>query len=294
MIFRVMKLNNYTVIANNCIRNHEISLKAKGLHTLMMSLPDDWNYSMSGLKAMCKENDRSIENALAELKTHGYLKVEKKPPTPGHNKFHYIYSIYEVPYTEIEDGKFAVEVHNVPLESPPVEVHSVGVHSVGVHSVGVHSVEVQNRRQINTNKLNTNKLNTNKLNTEDKEPEKAKTGYDLILELYNTLCPSLPKAKSMNYKRKRAVKQLSSAHGVGDFKTVFSNAEQSNFCKGRSSSGSWRGADLDWLLDENHFTRTLEGRYNDSKDTPDEIYSGMTPTENLSELERRLMAEYES
>lgn len=56
-IVRVNKTNNYTVMSNYHLRNRELSLKAKGLLSLMLSLPDDWDYSIAGLVAICKENE---------------------------------------------------------------------------------------------------------------------------------------------------------------------------------------------------------------------------------------------
>ena len=53
-IIRVEKTNDYTVMSNNHFRNREMSLRAKGLLSLMLSLPDSWDYSINGLSAICK------------------------------------------------------------------------------------------------------------------------------------------------------------------------------------------------------------------------------------------------
>ncbi|MGN0180812.1 MAG: helix-turn-helix domain-containing protein [Candidatus Ornithomonoglobus sp.] len=296
MICRIMKLNNYTVIANDCIRDPEISLKAKGLHTLMMSLPDDWNYSVKGLKSICKESDRSIETALAELKKFGYLTVEKLPPRPGQPKIGYVYTIYEVPVSEIENGKYSVEVQNVGLhnqgvQNVPLDSTSQGVHSVGVQNEGVHLVGVQNDPQLNTNILNTNKPNKDRLST-DKEPRSEKTGYALILELYNNLCPSLPKVTVLNNSRKQAIKERAGEYSLEDFKTVFRKAEASDFCKGKK--GSWRGANLDWLLNRKYFARTLAGNYDNDHAPGCAQEADLPPTENIGEIEQRFMELYEN
>lgn len=304
MICRIMKLNNYTVIANNCIRNPEISLKAKGLHTLMMSLPDDWNYSVKGLKAICKESDRSIETALDELKKFGYLKIEKIPPRPGHPKIDYVYTIYEVPVSEIENGSYSVELQNQEVQNVPLDNTAQGVQNApldnalqGVHFVGVHPVEVQdegvqNRKQLNKDILSKDKPNKDKLST-DKVPGSEKTGYALILDLYNTMCPSLPKAMSLNSGRKKAIQVLAKQYKLEDFKTVFRKAEASDFCKGQK--GNWRGtggANLDWLLTGKYFARTLEGRYDNSVPSDNPAETDLRPTENISAIERQFMTAY--
>lgn len=96
--FKVNKKRDYTVLSNTPLREKNMSLKAKGLLCLMLSLPEDWDYSIPGLCAICKENETAIRSALKELKEFGYLVVEKKHSNQtksGH--FEYIYNIYEEP-----------------------------------------------------------------------------------------------------------------------------------------------------------------------------------------------------
>ena len=71
-IIRVHKTANYTVMSNNHFKEKQMSLKAKGLLSLMLSLPDDWNYSVSGLVKLSKDGKDSVMSALAELETFGY------------------------------------------------------------------------------------------------------------------------------------------------------------------------------------------------------------------------------
>lgn len=70
---RVEKKSKYTQIDNNLIRNRNLSLKAKGLLIYMLSLPDDWDYTISGLSAECKEGKSSIRSAIDELMKHRYI-----------------------------------------------------------------------------------------------------------------------------------------------------------------------------------------------------------------------------
>lgn len=73
-VFRIHKTENYTVLSNYHFKEKKMSLKSKGLLSLMLSLPDTWNYSVSGLAALSKDGKDSVMSALAELEDFGYLK----------------------------------------------------------------------------------------------------------------------------------------------------------------------------------------------------------------------------
>ena len=83
-------------MSNYHLRDKKLSLKAKGLLSYMLSLPDNWDYSLNGLVAICKEQETSIKNTLDELRKNGYLLVEKTNGKKG--LFEYNYLIYEYPY----------------------------------------------------------------------------------------------------------------------------------------------------------------------------------------------------
>ena len=72
-VFRVEKTKNYTVMSNYHLRDKLLSLKAKGLLSLMLSLPDDWDYTTKGLARICKDGVDSIRSAIHELEQHGYV-----------------------------------------------------------------------------------------------------------------------------------------------------------------------------------------------------------------------------
>ena len=96
-IFRVEKNREFVVMSNKFLRVKEMSLKAKGLLALCLALPDDWEYSINGLCAICKESQTSIRSALKELETFGHLKRERRQNEKG--QFIYEYVIYEEPYS---------------------------------------------------------------------------------------------------------------------------------------------------------------------------------------------------
>lgn len=72
-VFRVEKNKNYTVMCNTHLRDKDLSLKAKGLLSLMLSLPDDWDYTLRGLAAINKESINTISGIVNELIEHGYI-----------------------------------------------------------------------------------------------------------------------------------------------------------------------------------------------------------------------------
>ena len=94
--FRVHKTSNFTVMSNYHFKERKMSLKAKGLLSLMLSLPDDWNYSVSGLVTLSKDGKDSVMTALAELEKMGYLSRERVVNEKG--QFSGIeYNIFEEP-----------------------------------------------------------------------------------------------------------------------------------------------------------------------------------------------------
>ena len=72
-VCRIEKTKDYTVMANHHLRNKGLSLKAKGLLSLMLSLPEDWDYTVKGLAYICKDGIDSINGAIKELENTGYM-----------------------------------------------------------------------------------------------------------------------------------------------------------------------------------------------------------------------------
>lgn len=72
-VFRINKTRDYTVMSNYHLKDTRLSLKSKGLLSMMLSLPEEWNYTTRGLAAICKEGVDSIGTALKELERSGYI-----------------------------------------------------------------------------------------------------------------------------------------------------------------------------------------------------------------------------
>ncbi len=139
-VIRVHKNANYTVMSNHHFKEKKMSLKAKGLLSLMLSLPDDWNYSVSGLVTLSKDGKDSVMAALAELEKFGYLTRNKKTNSKG--QFSGIeYNIFEEP----QGDNPSAEKQNAENQNSEKQ-------------------HAENPPQLNTNKLNTNNINnTNEL-----------------------------------------------------------------------------------------------------------------------------------
>lgn len=143
---RVHKTGNFTIMSNFHFKEKKMSLKAKGLLSLMLSLPDDWNYSISGLVTLSKDGKDSVMSALGELEKFGYLTRERQVDSKG--RFAGIeYNIYEEPQRENPSAENSISA-NQNAAKPTAE----------------------NRQQLNTNQLKNleNKL-LNDLNTKDEK-----------------------------------------------------------------------------------------------------------------------------
>lgn len=155
-IFRTHKNQNYTVMSNYHLKDRNMSLKAKGLLSVMLSLPDDWDYSLSGLIAICKENETAVKSALKELKDFGYIRIDKLMPNETESgRIEYVYNVFEQPQNIIKQEHKKQGLENQPLENQPIE----------------------NQVQLNTNKQNTKELNTKKIKNKKNSKKDAKLDY---------------------------------------------------------------------------------------------------------------------
>ena len=86
-VFRIEKTRDYTVMSNHHLRNTNLSLKAKGLLSLMLSLPDGWDYTTRGLACICKDGVDSICAGVRELEEQGYVIRERVRNANGQPEF---------------------------------------------------------------------------------------------------------------------------------------------------------------------------------------------------------------
>ena len=95
-VFRIEKTRDYTVMSNHHLRNTELSLKAKGLLSLMLSLPENWDYTTKGLARICKDGVDSICAGVRELEEQGYV-VRERVRNPNGQLGAIEYTILEQP-----------------------------------------------------------------------------------------------------------------------------------------------------------------------------------------------------
>lgn len=99
-VFRVKKIKDFTVMSNHHLKNKELSLKAKGLLSLILSLPDEWDYSIKGLAKLSKDNITAVRTAVCELESAGY--IERQYLRNSKRQFKDVeYIIYEQPISNI-------------------------------------------------------------------------------------------------------------------------------------------------------------------------------------------------
>ena len=122
-VFRVEKNKGYTVMSNHHLRNHALSLKAKGLLSQMLSLPDDWDYTLQGLAQINKESIDAIREAVRELERTGYIKRSRERDERGCLRGT-VYTIYEQPHagpTSEEPAQEKPTLEKPMLDLPTLE-----------------------------------------------------------------------------------------------------------------------------------------------------------------------------
>ncbi|MGI5993251.1 MAG: DUF6017 domain-containing protein [Methanosarcina sp.] len=192
-VFRVEKTRDYTVMSNHHLRNTDLSLKAKGLLSLMLSLPENWDYTTKGLACICKDGIDSINSGVKELEVNGYvirrrLRNEKGQLTTTE------YTIFEQPQN-LDITDIPPKGENPILDNPILDNQAQEkpiLENPILEKPKQAEPILGNPHQLSTNILNTNSLNTDLLNMEvsnpypsnlyqsNKEPQEKKMRYDEI------------------------------------------------------------------------------------------------------------------
>ena len=153
-VFRVEKTKDYTVMSNHHVRNVALSLKAKGLMSLMLSLPEDWDYTLKGLACICKDGVDSISATIKELERHGYLS-RKRLRLPNGRLGDIEYTIHEQPETPVTEP-------NLPKREDPEQVNPVLEKPTLVSPIQAQPA-LENPAQLNTYQSKTKKSNTKEI-----------------------------------------------------------------------------------------------------------------------------------
>ncbi|WP_313527596.1 DUF6017 domain-containing protein [Anaerotignum sp.] len=170
-VCRIEKTKDYTVMANHHLRNKALSLKAKGLLSLMLSLPEDWDYTVKGLAYICKDGIDSINGAIKELEATGYMHRQRVRNDRG--------QLTTVEYTIREYPKVA-DNSDTPIEVEPTQERPILENPTQATPIQ------EEHDQLNTYLLKTNKSKKDLLNTDTSNPYQSylsseqKNGYDEI------------------------------------------------------------------------------------------------------------------
>lgn len=136
----VNKTKDYTIMSNQHFKEKDMSLKAIGLLSLMLSLPENWDYSINGLVSIRKENETAIKSALNELKQFGYVRVDKIMPNKSQSgRIEYVYNIFQEPQKQ------------------------------GIEKQGIENLPLENQTQLNTNNKSTKDKDTNNIKENKKK-----------------------------------------------------------------------------------------------------------------------------
>lgn len=139
-VIRTIKNDNYTTMCNTHLRDKNLSLKAKGLLSMMLSLPDKWHYSIKGLEGICKESKNTINSVLNELEDNNYLVRRRRYRNGKISEWEYI--IFE--NNENHDEEL-LHLKNEDLENEDLEIQDL-------ENRDVYKIT----KELSTNRLNTN------------------------------------------------------------------------------------------------------------------------------------------
>lgn len=146
-VFRIEKTRDYTVMSNHHLRNTDLSLKAKGLLSLMLSLPEEWDYTTKGLARICKDGVDSICAGVRELEDHGYVVRERVRNANG--------QLGAIEYTILEQPRPHEPKREKPERENPVQANPV-----------LEKPEQENPEQENPDQLNID-ISSNQISKKD-------------------------------------------------------------------------------------------------------------------------------
>ena len=166
-VYRVERTRDYTVMSNYHLKDTSLSLKAKGLLSMFLSFPDDWNYSTRGLAAICKEGVEAIGNTIKELEKAGYIVRRKLRGSNGRitDTEYVIYEQPQEPPAPDADGPDTTLPDTAQPDTGKPDM--VDPDAVGPDMDAPHT---GNHAQLNINQSITQKSNTQRSNTHSFPP----------------------------------------------------------------------------------------------------------------------------
>ena len=231
-VFKKKKVK-FAQVSNLALRDENLSLKAKGLYSMIQSYITIENFTLykNTLIKQCKDKEGSFNTAWKELKDNGYLVQEKKRTSNG--SFYYEYDLLDEPFTT---PQFSTPGFSTPGSSTP------GSSTPG--KTGVY---------------NNTDLSKGKNSTTEKV---EKEFVDTVIKKWNDI--GLNVVRNIKGKRLDSLHARIKEYSKDDVLTVIENVKYSDFLKGNNNR-NWT-ADIDWILKPNNFIKVLEGNYNKGKE----------------------------
>ena len=180
-VFRIEKTRDYTVMANHHLRNTKLSLKAKGLLSLMLSLPEEWDYTLKGLSIICKEGIDAIRVSIIELEKQGYIERRRNRNTKG-QLTNTEYIIHESPITvtpKSEKPTLENPILDNPISEKPMLENPI------LDNPTQEKPTLENPTQINKDKTIKEKINTDCIKYQSINPSEQTNSDERLIERYN-------------------------------------------------------------------------------------------------------------
>lgn len=177
---RIVKNNNFSIVSNSIIRDTNLSLKARGLLILMLSLPDCWQFSIKGLATLSGEGNDSIRGGIKELEEVGYLSRKRKH-LPNGRLGEMEYTLYEQAQPKEEKPTLEKPTQEKPIQGKPTQGKPT---------------------QANPTLLSTNIINTDYIKNRERENKEPKEKQKLLSRLNNQPLPlEMAQLKTEYFKR---------------------------------------------------------------------------------------------
>lgn len=220
MDFKINKNGEYITICNYHLNDRELSLQSKGLLSIMLSLPKNWDYSIKGLVELCNTTNYEITKILSELENGKYLIRKKVQNDKG--QFEFLYQIFEKPYTEIDGMDGAKPYTEIDGMGDPLINYSINSICTNIKNTGKNTnIDIST----NTNILEENKEKNTQKRKKEVLSEKSKNGVpktpiQMFEEVWKIYPRKIGKKKSYDY----FIKALKST----DFETIKKGVENYN------------------------------------------------------------------
>ena len=144
-VFRIEKTRDYTVMSNYHLQDRSLSLKAKGLLSLMLSLPEDWDYTMKGLARICKDGIDSSSGGIRELEAHGHDQPPCQDETTNHAADNEVQRKQGDPSTQGAAARHDPEAHPMEAKRQPAEYPEPYIVKLSVLHAGGFEDTIQNQ-----------------------------------------------------------------------------------------------------------------------------------------------------